>query len=57
MCSEYVGELGDDEIYKIFLSGKSMEDYLCRGEGVQGRCKRSTTKENKKIKKVDTEDL
>ncbi|CAH1795509.1 unnamed protein product [Owenia fusiformis] len=42
MCDDYVGEIGEDEIYEAYTKNpKSLvkfEDYLCRGEGILSRC-------------------
>ena len=42
MCEQYLGDLGETEIYKQFKSApnnrQKFEDYLCRGEGIRGDC-------------------
>ncbi|XP_022317349.2 marginal zone B- and B1-cell-specific protein-like [Crassostrea virginica] len=39
ICNAYVGELEEEGIYEGFLEDKTLEDYLCRREGLFGYCK------------------
>lgn len=44
MCSSFVEELGEVELYDIYRRDpsdiKAFEKYLCRGSGIFGECNR-----------------
>lgn len=50
MCETYAGDLGEMEIYKNFRKStnniKGFEDYLCRGKGIRGDCKKYDEKKD-----------
>ncbi|XP_046359843.1 marginal zone B- and B1-cell-specific protein-like [Haliotis rufescens] len=57
MCQNYVGELGEEEIYHAYKEqGKLLEKFLCYGDGVQGDCS-SLNKTKKKKGKKSKEEL
>ncbi|XP_060084966.1 marginal zone B- and B1-cell-specific protein-like [Ylistrum balloti] len=41
MCSMYVGEIGEEEIYEAYLKEKDLDKFLCRGKGLLGECSKS----------------
>ena len=51
MCEEFAGELGENAIYDSYKkkpkNRKSLEDFLCRGEGLQGECSRLEKQDGK----------
>ena len=42
MCDQYLGELGEQDIYDAYKASpkksKGLEKYLCYGEGIQSEC-------------------
>ncbi|XP_013421294.1 marginal zone B- and B1-cell-specific protein [Lingula anatina] len=53
MCSAYVGELGEDELYDRWKKKSDIENYLCYGKGIRGYCKIKTKKVVPKKKEED----
>ena len=45
MCANYVGELGEDEIYDAYRQDKTLVETLCHGKGIYGNCVDSKKKE------------
>jgi len=42
VCSSFIEEMGEEEIYKIYRRGpddsKALEKALCKGSGIFGKC-------------------
>lgn len=38
MCSNYVGDLGEDDLYDAYRKDKRLVDTLCHGKGIFGNC-------------------
>ena len=50
MCGEYVGDLGEEEIYEAYKEGK-LQDFVCRQPGQD--CYKHEQKMKNKKKKLD----
>jgi len=53
MCSSFVEELGEEELYEIYRrdpsDGKALEKALCKGSGIFGECIKVQAQRNKEL--------
>ena len=61
MCEQYMGVVGEMEIYKAYKknpkSRKQFEDFMCRGTGKLGECKKVEEEMAKRAAQEEKEEL